>query len=362
MAVARDPKTASSAALPVSVPVPIQGVIRLWALRWALVVLLSLPALLAAVGGMAMGAARMPYFSDVEGRMPVIHLVLLLRELPKAFAPALFLTVALVVLADQVLMGGALALFDPGRAKEGRVKVFSTVCREGLPHLWAFLRAAGLGVVISAIGVSVLRALMDRISTAGQKAGWTGATMVLTLPLLTTLLSLVWLASVGAWVFWVRLMTAADGRRRVRRTGLLAVRVLARSPLRAWGMFVALTLASMLVSGAVLVAWRQAEPRSGVAIALWTLAFLITLGAQAFVWVWLLRGGRLLYASDRYADVRGRPDDAFGIWARLRFWRRKPAPAPKVDEAATSNAREPAPRSSARAQVVEPEEGSPPDA
>jgi hypothetical protein len=317
--------------LAAEVPRPVQGVIRLWALRWALVVLLSLPALLAGLGGISSGAARLPYYTDVEGRMPVIHLARLIRDMPGAFVPALLIAIVLTILADQVLMGGALALFDPERPQGGRVKVLATVFREGLTHLWAFLRVVLIGIVLSAIGAGVVRAIMKRLSTAGDRAGWTGATMLLTLPMLGMLLMLLWFSTAGAWVFWCRLITAADRRRRVRRTGLLVLRVFARSPLRSWGMFAGLTSASMLISGVVLVAWRQAEPRSGGAILLWALAWLATMALQAFVWVWLLRSGRLLYATDRYADLRGRPDDSWSVFRRLLFWRKKQAPAPKAE-------------------------------
>jgi hypothetical protein len=55
------------------------------------------------------------------------------------------------------------------------------------------------------------------------------------------------------------------------------------------------------------------------------------LGVQAFVWHWLLRAGRLLYAADGLADVRATPDEPLRPIARLRAWwrgRRAAAPAP----------------------------------
>jgi hypothetical protein len=311
---------------------PIQGTIRLWALRFGLVVVMSLPALLTAVGGVSSGVARMPYFTDVSGRLPILHLAQMGSELPGAFAGMMLLGIVLAVLGDQLLLGGGVALFDPARPQGGRVRVLGMVLREGLPTLWAFLRAVLLGILFSAAGVGAIRAVLKRIGTAGARAGWTGETTALTIPLIGFVLIALWLGTVGAWVFWCRLITAIDGRQRVRRTGILVWRVFARSPLRSWGMFVGLTFLSILVSGAVLFAWRQAEPRSGGSILLWATAWLATLAAQAFVWVWLLRSGRLLYASPRFSDLHARSDEPWYVLRKLLWWRKKRAPEAKAPD------------------------------
>jgi hypothetical protein len=108
----------------------------------------------------------------------------------------------------------------------------------------------------------------------------------------------------------------------VRRTGLLAFRVFWRHPLRSWGVFTALTLLATLVSGAALVAWRQAEPRTPARALGWVLLWLVTLFVQAFVWAWLVRAGRRLYASDALADLRTKSDEPFGVLGRLLWWRK----------------------------------------
>ena len=312
---------------------PVQGTIRLWALRLGLVVVMSLPALLTAMGGVSSGVARSPYYTDVAGRMPILHSVRMVRELPTELLPMIFLGVALAVLGDQLLLGGGAALFDPARPKAGRVRVLRMVLHGGLPTLWAFLRAVLVGVVLSGIGVAIIRGVLKRISIAGNRAGWTGETTTLMLPLIGLVLYVLWLATMGAWVFWCRLITAADGRHLVRRTGILVWRVFARSPLRSWGIFVGLTLVSILFSGAVLFAWRQAEPRSTGAVLLWATAWLATLAVQAFVWVWLLRSGRLLYASARFADLHARADEPFYVWRKLLWWRKKRSPEVKAPDA-----------------------------
>lgn len=336
---------------------PAQGTIRLWALRLGLVMVMSLPALLSAWGGVASGVARSPYYTDVTGRMPLFHFIQMMRELPGAFLPMTFLGIALALMGDQLLLGGGAALFDPARPQGGRVRVLQIVLRDGLPTLWAFLRAVVFGILFSAVGVGIIRAVLKRISVAGGRAGWTGETVWLTLPLIGLVLSALWLATIGAWVFWCRLITAADGRHFVRRTGLLVWRVFARSPLRSWGLFVGLTLVSILISGAVLFSWRQAEPRAVGPILLWATAWVATLAVQAFVWVWLLRSARLLYASPRFDDLRARPDEPFGLWRKLLWWRPKRAPEGKAAEPKAQV--EPLPRPEPVAPPDVPEEPAP---
>lgn len=319
---------------------PVKGSIRLIALRWGVVVLASLPTMLVALMGVAEGPARQPYYTDIDERTPAVHLLRLAKDLPPGLLPALVISIGLAILADQLLTGGALAILRPERPAGDRVNVTRAVLDDGLVHLWAFLRAALVGLVLSATGVALLRFVVKKIAMAGERAGWSGATIGLTLPLIQVFVALVWLSTVGAWVFWCRLITAADGRRRVRRTGLLVLGVWRRYPLRSWGLFVALTLASTLISGAVLVAWRQAEPSTGGAVAVWAVVWALTLGVQAFVWLWLLRSGRLLYESGDLTGLRGRPDEGLGIVAKLAFWRRRSraAPAPALAPAPATEA------------------------
>lgn len=307
---------------------PAPGSLRLIALRLAVVLLSSAPPMIAGLSGVSGGAARRPYYTDVEGRLPLLHLARFFMELPDGFAPALAVAVALAILGDQVVTGGALALAGPERPPGDRVMVLATVSREGLAHLWAFLRVVGLGLVIVIAGIALIRLPFKRLDVTGYRSGWTGQTRMVTLPFLSMSAMALWLSTTGAWVFWCRLITAVDGRRRVRRTGLLALRVFWRHPLRSWGLFVVTTLATTLLSGALLVAWRQAEPGTGGGALGWFVGWLLTLLLQAFVWLWLVRAGRLLYATAGLADLQRQPDDPFRLLSKLAFWRRRAPAAP----------------------------------
>lgn len=308
---------------------PTRGQIRWLAARLAVVVFSSLPALVAGLAGVSGGLARRPYYTEVDGRLPLAHLSRLLRDLPGAFVPAAIIGVVLALLADQLLTAGAIVFFDPARAPEERGKVSAAALSDGLRHLWPFLRIIGLSLVLWGVGIGLVRVLSRRLDIMAYSSGWTGATAALRLPALSALLLLVWVASVGAWAFWCRLLTVADGRRRVRRTGLLALRVFRSYPLRSWGVYVLSTIVVTLASGAVLVAWRQAEPRTVAGALGWALVWLGSLFAQAFVWLWLLRAGRLLLAAEDLATVRSAPDDPFGLPGKLLWWRRKGGDGPR---------------------------------
>lgn len=291
------------------------GSIRLFLIRLGLISLMSLPAFLGAFAGVADGPGRAPYYTETAGKLPLIHLVRLIRDLPGAVLPAIFIALILCVLLDQLLLGGAVYLANPARPLEPKAKVMEALSREGLAHLWPFLRAIGLGFVLFGLGGALIRAFSKKLFSMGEEAGWTGKTMTMTLPMLTSALLLFWFASVAAWLFWCRVISAADGRRKVRRSGLLALKVFIRRPMRSWGLFALLSTISIVLSGAVLFAWRLSEPR-GASIFFWLIGFLATLALQAMLWVFFVRDAMLLYSSDVFSNLRAAPDQSFRLWSR----------------------------------------------
>jgi hypothetical protein len=295
---------------------PVPGAGRLVLLRLGLVVLASAPAFAVARSGISAGAATRPYYTDVEGPLPVVHAMRFLREIPDAYVPALFAGVVLAVLFDQLLSAGALAsLRSPATA--GR-RVWSTVRHEGLRHLPAFLRLLFLALVVSALGIFALDAGFDRLGLAGHRAGWSASTLFLLLPGLQGLTVAVWLGLVGAWVLGCRALTVIDSRRRTGRTALLTLAVWRRRPLGGPVLYVVVVLVAQLATGALLVGWRQGPPGSIAGSTLWVALWLVGMALHSAVWVALHRAGILLYASTELTDLRARPDAPFGWLTRLR--------------------------------------------
>jgi hypothetical protein len=191
------------------------------------------------------------------------------------------------------------------------------------------LRVTLLAAALSGLGMWAIATAFERLALRGDTAGWTGQTLVVVLPLCQAIATLLWMALVGAWAFWCRVLLVADERRRVRSVGLLVLRVFRRAPLRGPSFFAAVTIASFLGSATVLLVWRQLPPRSlPAAIAVMGL-WLLTLVAQAWLWHWLLRAARLLYSEPQFNDLRPAPDAPWGVlgWLRERLDWRRPARA-----------------------------------
>ena len=299
----------------------LQGHWLIVALRWLLVLAASAPAWLVAWSGVSDGPARAPYYTDVVGRLPVIHFTRLLRDLPEAYVPAALASVVLGLLGSLLLTAGTLAVLDPQRPPTGLRALGGDLWRGGTAHLAAFLRIGALEIVLIGLGLAALGAAFGKLDTAGDRAGWTGYTLVVALPRLKVLASVAWLAIVGAWGWTVRGLTVADGRRRVRRTGLVALRLWGRHPARGPLLFVAVTLGVVLASGALVVAWRQDPPGGLGGVAARVGAWWAVLVLHAWVWLWLQRLLRSLLEAPTLAAVRQRPDDALGLgraWATLR--------------------------------------------
>ncbi|MEE8557543.1 MAG: hypothetical protein V3T14_06625, partial [Myxococcota bacterium] len=91
---------------------PVAGSGRLIFLRLGLLIVASLPAGAVATVGVWQGAARSPYYTDVEGPLGLSELLRMVGEIPEAFVPALLVGGLVVLLGDQVLTAGAIALLS----------------------------------------------------------------------------------------------------------------------------------------------------------------------------------------------------------------------------------------------------------
>jgi hypothetical protein len=301
----------------------VPGSLWLIGLRAALVVVAALPALLVALVGVAAGPARQPYFTEVQGPLPILHLVRLSRELPPAVVGAALLAAVVTLLLQQILTAGALGWLDPGRRERPEGSTPGAVLRQGTPWIWAMLRVVLLAGLLAAGGLGALGWLHERLALYGEVEGWSGRTLWMLLPALRGGLSLGWLSLVGAWAFWCRVLMIADGRHTARTAGALVLRVWWRHPVRAPLFYVALVLLTLAGSAAMLAAWRQAPPEDLFGAVLRGGSWLLLLLLKAVAWHWLLRAGRLLYAGPSLDDVRQRPDGPLGVGRLLkRIWSR----------------------------------------
>jgi len=285
---------------------------RLLVARVSLIGIASLPAALVVSGQLASGPGCTPWFTDVDGRLPFVHTLRFFADMP-SIVPMLAVAAALAVLGNQLLTAGALAIFG----RDGGVGVLRSVRRDGMRHFGPFLRILALGVVASALAAMILSGAIDALGHLGPRRGWTAATMILVLPALRVLVIGGLLAKVGAWMLAARALTVADGRRRVRRTGLLALRLCWRAKFHWFGRFVVVTIATTVGSAAVLAAWFQSAP-VGAALAGWLGLWALMVAVQAAAWLWLVHGAARLVDDPHVADLRGVPDTAFGWLSRLR--------------------------------------------
>lgn len=305
----------------------VPGALALVAMRILLLLLSSLPAVVLVLAGLAAGPARQPFFTEPAGRLPLFHLLRLGGALSGAVTSGLVLAVVLALLGQQVLAAGALSWLG----RDGRAgAVWRAVPARGLGWLWPMLKVLLLAAVCSGAGLALLGRLFDALDRHGDVAGWTGHTMMVCLPALRVIAAVVWLAVVGAWAFWCRVLLVADGRRTVRSAWLLVLRVFRRHPLRAPLFYVVVTLASQLGAGVLLVAWRQGPPDSASAVLPWLGSWLLVLALQGYLWYWLLHSARLLYALPDLDGVRRRPDGPVGLGRALtwlRGWLRRRGPS-----------------------------------
>lgn len=288
------------------------GSVELITQRFFVLVACFLPAYLAGLVGLADRYGTRPALAGHPGPLPVFLVADLLSELPKSFTVLAAAGVAALMLFEQVLSAGALARLDPERSTASLRDRWRGAWREGVPHFWRFVRIKLLAVVLFALGAWLIGKLFSPLFEHGERAGYTGLTLVVLLPGARLLATTLWLAVVGALAFWCRLLTVADDRRRVRRTVLHVLQVFRRRPWQALGFFVVATMGANLGGTALLV--LLAPPHRGLGAVARAVVWLALLLAHSYVWHWLIHAGRLLYARPEMADVHGAPDAPWRRW------------------------------------------------
>jgi hypothetical protein len=192
-----------------------------------------------------------------------------------------------------VLTGAALhVLASPHRPE----RVWQAIRIVGLPRLWAFLRIACLAALANAAVVFLTGFLADWLVAYGDAAGWTGRTLLLTVPIARAGAIAVALSFFGAWSHWCRVgVVAADLP--VRRAVIAAARLMVARPGTALLFPAALSLLVPALGSLLLLGWADAVPGAGTVLA--GAAWFLWLVVQSFVWHWLCHSGRLTWGPEK---------------------------------------------------------------
>lgn len=269
----------------------VEGSRRLIGLHWLLAILAALPGWSLGRAALTDAVGRRPYFTDAPAPLPLPQLVGLLREVPNAMWGALAAGLVVAWLGRLMLTAAAVVILDPGPAF-GPVHVWRTVFDRGIRYVLPYLRVAVVSGLFLVTGATLIAGAFNLVLEHGETAGWTAKTLYITLPCGTGLAVLAWAAGVGVYAFWSRVVLVADRRRSV--VGLIPVvwDLSLRRPMVFMVFHWIVSIASVALGAAVLVAWRQSS--SGAA--LWFASWLGVLLLQAFLWHWRLRVCRLVWA------------------------------------------------------------------
>jgi hypothetical protein len=281
------------------------GAARVLAWRALALLIAMLPTLLVTVGALEAGPALEPYFTDGSGQLSLIGLIRLSKNL-QAVPATIALGAMLMLGFDLILTAGALSFFNPNLDPPSR-GVLGYLLVAGGRVFWPLLRIATVAAILLGAGIAGINAVAHRAVVAGWREGWTGLEH-LEVRAAQALAIAGWLALVGAWQFWCRVITVADGRRRVWRSALLVFPVWKRHPVRGPFAFLLLSTLTIAASGLVVVEWRQAAPANSSAVLTLAVMWLLSVLLQAFVWQVLIRGALQLYESPSLSDLRGIPD------------------------------------------------------
>jgi hypothetical protein len=253
-----------------------------------------------------------PRTASLTGPLP-LHVV---QEIAGAIVGAPLAVLAAGVLAflacDQVLTAGALTLLDPNR-RDAHPRVWRMLFDEAAVHFWPLVRVALVTLVFFAICMGALSLVTDALAVRAERHGWTADARYIVVTQWRVAITAIVLAKLGALAFWCKVMTVADGRRRVRRTVIDAVKVLWRAPVRAMAFFVVVTLAAQTATGALLTSVITHGGATGAIV-----GFSLLIVVHMCLWHVLMHYGRIFYGDARFDDMRGRGDEPLGVWAWVK--------------------------------------------
>ncbi|MGF1457331.1 MAG: hypothetical protein ACFB6R_18390 [Alphaproteobacteria bacterium] len=283
----------------------VPGSIGLIALRILATLAAIAPAMLAAWGE-ATAAARSAFFSEAPLPMGAGPFFDLFGQVMAGAGASLPVVLVLALIFKLLLDGGAMAWFTAqatGGAPGGFFGFWRTVFGEGWRWFWAMLRIALVPVILLGAGLAGLAfALADAADPAGLPADRTAFEIYVLAPGLggACLLVLSWLT--GALALHMRAVSVVNGRRNTAVALWRGLGILVRRPFQATLLYVLVTGVVALASAALVLAWRDMDPRGEwlwALVGLWAFAILV----QAYVWHGLTRGACLLSLSRDHAPA-----------------------------------------------------------
>lgn len=283
-----------------------RAALRFIALRVGLLLLAVAPTMAGAWSTLAGGVARSAYLAAAPHPLPFAPLF----RLWAALGSAAFSLVASGAVIGVLLQLPLFARLVEWRTAEGRG---SSAAASSLDrHFFSLCRVALLAALLLAGGALLIAEVAERVIASGASRGWSLHARVVVAPAIAVVSVAIWGSLVGVWATAAKVLTVIGERRVVRRTAVIAARLVVRAP--SLGLFsMGVSLSSLVVLGAILLEWRRREP-SGLALLGWVTLFITALFATGVLWHWWV------VAQVRVAE--GQPDLLAGADVPFGGWRR----------------------------------------
>ncbi|MEL6182659.1 MAG: hypothetical protein AAFS10_27120, partial [Myxococcota bacterium] len=234
-----------------------------------------------------------------EGRLPLFHLLWLVRTLSPTLLVLLGVAVVVAVVVRQLLDVGAIRQLIP--TTDGDPKSLWTrlreVMRDGLPYSGFLARVVGMELCLLVLGSAGLGWAFRAWTMHGHQVGWTAWTTWVVGPGAQAIGMAIWVALVGALGHWCRVVAVVDEQLHLRHAVERVWGVWRRHPIQGPVLFVAATLAVQLGMGTVLVLWRQWPPAVEWQVAVMALVWCIAVWLHAAVWLSLMWTATRLYTQ-----------------------------------------------------------------
>jgi hypothetical protein len=255
---------------------PTTGTWRVILSRWVLYVVAMLPGLVALTSHLKQTVGRRPWFEGLETPLDVLSLKFLMAELSGGM-PLLILGVLFIWVLQLVWLAGAVQILDSSKNDLPR-KVFAN----GWSYLGRFVRIAVFAIIAIVVFHFVIKFTFGHLSTRSELEDWTIQRSLFDLTLWRGVATFIGFTLIGTFAFWARVITVADGRRKLRRLPLLLLRLFVRRPVSALLIQFGTIAVVLFVQAIALWSWRQSA--GGLTwLILWALLLLIA------SWLWQIR-------------------------------------------------------------------------